>query len=66
MICDKCDYEYEIGPDGSYKNVYGTRCQKCNHLIRPDQEPKFIRDNNKKINELISEMRRIWLKGNKE
>jgi len=44
MICDNCDYEYEIGEKGSYVNIYGTRCPKCKHLIKPDELPKFIRE----------------------
>ena len=55
MICDKCDYEYEIGAKGEYRNIYGTRCPKCGHLIKPDQEAKFIRDAKDKKQALVAE-----------
>lgn len=54
MICDKCDYGYEIGSKGEYRNIYGTRCPKCNHLIKPDQEPSFVSNVNAKRLELIA------------
>ena len=66
MICDKCNYEYEIGEKGSYNNVYGTRCPKCNHLIKPIQEPKFIRDMKDKKQSLINKILPIMIKKIKE
>ena len=56
MICDKCNYEYEIGSKGEYANFYGTRCPKCNHLIKPEQEAPFIRDIREKKQALVSEL----------
>jgi hypothetical protein len=53
MICDKCEHEYDIGNKGEYRNTYGTRCPNCWHLIKPDQEPKFIENANAKRLELI-------------
>lgn len=53
MICDKCRFEYEIGKKGEYTNVYGTRCPSCNHLIKPEQEPKFIRDFKKRKENIV-------------
>ena len=54
MICDKCNYEYEIGEKGTYRNVYGTRCPRCNHLIKPLEEPKFIREAKNKKESLLA------------
>jgi len=54
MICDKCQHKYEIGQKGEYVNTYGTRCPKCNHLIKPEQEAKFVRDAKEKKQALVS------------
>ena len=56
MICDKCGYEYEIGAKGEYSNIYGTRCHKCNHLIEPEQEAKFIREAKEKKQKTVNEI----------
>ena len=56
MVCDKCGHEYEIGVKGAYKNFYGTRCPKCNHLIKPEQEAPFIRDIKEKKQALVNEL----------
>ena len=49
IICDKCDNEFERN------NIYGTRCPKCNNLIKPDKEPDFRIENKLKLKELQSE-----------
>lgn len=56
MICDKCEYKYEIGTKGEYVNMYGTRCPKCNHLIKPEQEAQFVKDAKEKKQALVNEM----------
>ena len=45
-ICDKCNYEFERN------NIYGTYCPKCNNLIKPDEEPKFIKENKLKLKKM--------------
>lgn len=55
MICDKCEHEYEIGVKGAYVNIYGTRCPKCKHLIKPDVPAKVIRDAEERKKSLIKE-----------
>ena len=45
-ICDKCDHEFERD------NVYGTRCPKCDNLIKPHKEPDFIKENKLKLKKL--------------
>ena len=54
VICDKCEYEYDIGGKGEYKNTYGTRCPNCKNLIKPDQEPKFVQEAKDKISKMQS------------
>ena len=35
--------------------MYGTRCPKCNHLIKPEQEAQFVRDAKEKRQSLLAE-----------
>ena len=37
IICDKCGYVLK-----KYNNIFGTRCIKCNNLIKSEGKPKFF------------------------
>jgi len=37
VICEKCGYILK-----KYNNIFGTRCIKCNSLIKPEGKPKFL------------------------
>ena len=54
VVCNKCGYEFERN------NIYGTRCPKCNNLIKPDKKPKFIEENEEKLKKLRSEFLNKW------
>lgn len=45
IVCDKCNHSFKrIGILGdTYKNVYGTRCPSCSHLIKPEEKAQFIK-----------------------
>jgi len=50
IMCDKCDFvinkdKYEDGfRIEEYKNVYGTLCPNCGHIIKPISKPKFVQN----------------------
>ena len=53
IICDKCEYviDRDIYINGilveEYKNLFGTTCPKCQHVIKPFK--KYFFDNKKEI-----------------
>lgn len=53
IICNNCNFKYQIG-DGSYRNIYGTRCPQCGSLIDPEVTPDLINDYNVKLQKNIS------------
>ena len=66
MTCDKCGQNWEIGGEGEYKNVYGTRCPYCHNLVSPEIEPKFVRDMKEKKQKVVDEYLPIIRKKIKE
>jgi threonine synthase len=60
IICDNCDYSFkriDAATGDSYKNIYGTRCPKCNHLIKTEYE----KVRKEKIDNHLKEMREEML-----
>ena len=67
IICSKCNFTFEkdIKFAGSvieqYQNIYGTRCPKCNYLIKPIYKPAFVEKNELQLeqnrNEFLLKMR---------
>ena len=58
-ICDKCNYPLERidkATGEKYVNRFGTRCPKCNHLIKTDFVLNIQKENEKKIIELRKKM----------
>jgi len=51
-VCSECGYVIK-----NYKNIYGTRCRRCNAFIKPEKKPRFIIENKEKIKLLQQEMR---------
>ena len=47
ITCDKCGYIFE-----KYNNAYGTRCTKCNNLIKPQGKLSFLLESELKKNKL--------------
>jgi len=53
--CERCGYIIE-----DYNNVYGTWCRKCNHFIKPLDEPEFVKENKLKLKILQQEFLEKW------
>ena len=51
IVCENCGYVIE-----NYNNIYGTYCRRCKHFIKPIDEPKFVKANKMKLEELRIKM----------
>ena len=47
VICDNCGYVLK-----KYNNIFGTRCIKCNNLIKPQEELKVSLESESKKKKL--------------
>jgi len=65
IVCDKCEFVIDRDKriDGEvveeYKNVFGTICPNCGHVVKPLKKPFFIWKNERdsRLEILREEMR---------
>jgi len=63
IICDKCEYVIDRDKriDGElveeYKNVFGTTCPKCKHVIKSFKKPFSDEEKEMRMGILREEMR---------
>jgi len=54
IYCDNCEYVFTRKTEifgletEEYNNIFGTFCPKCNHFIKPDKDPEFVKKNKEK------------------
>lgn len=65
IFCDKCGQEFcrDVIVEGriieEYVNIYGTSCPHCGYVVKEQTKPKFIIENDLKMESLRKQAREI-------